>query len=220
MGKAKNQAKERKRKEKLKLENERKPFLKKLGFPEKLKAELDKLFDPEKLTTPIEINEDISKFCNRISSFDPFFIFSTPEEWSRQSCCNQNVKEYIRLNGGNIVCGYKIWYNSPIYIEEERHAIWELNGVYKDISFNADGETRILFLPDVLEKQTELEQNKQKIRWGSNWKVRLIIEKQEEMEQLANIQQMSDEESWNAMLRYEQWKTGDRISNLVQKKIG
>ncbi|HYX29845.1 MAG TPA: hypothetical protein VE863_14995, partial [Pyrinomonadaceae bacterium] len=106
------------------------------------------LFDPKKLTAPTEINDDIRSFCRSISDLETFFLDVEPEPWSRQSCCNLNVNEYIRSHGGKMICGYKIWYHKPIYIEAERHAVWEKDGTYKDISFNADGENRILFLPD------------------------------------------------------------------------
>jgi len=42
-------------------------------------------------------------------------------------------------------CGYNIWYHRAKYIEAERHAIWEKDGEYTDLTFNADGEDRILF---------------------------------------------------------------------------
>ncbi|MCA1600572.1 MAG: hypothetical protein LC776_02640, partial [Acidobacteria bacterium] len=86
--------------------------------------DLESLLDPSKLTVPTEINEDIEQFCKRISEVEPFFIDIEPELWSRQSSCNLNVKEYIRLNSGSMICGYKIWYHKPRYIEAKRHAMW------------------------------------------------------------------------------------------------
>ena len=35
--------------------------------------------------------------------------------------------------------------------------LWEKDGEYKDLTFNSDGETKILFVPDVEEKQSDLE---------------------------------------------------------------
>lgn len=175
---------------------------------------LETLFNPKKLTTPTKINSDILEVCQRISSFEPFFIQITPEKWSRQSCCDLNVHEYIKSNGGQIICGYKVWYNAPNYIELERHALWFKDGIYKDITFNTDGEESILFLPDVAEKQSSLEDNKTKIRWGKDSKTRLLIKHQEYFESLMPIQQMSHEACWNTMLTYEQWTGGERMSNM------
>ena len=175
---------------------------------------LEELFNPLKLTAPTSINHDIKTFCKKISDFQPFFINIEPELWSRQSCCNLNIDEYIKMNGGKIVCGYKIWYNKPKYMEAERHAIWLKNGVYKDISFNADGEDKILFIPDILEKQNTLEENKSKIRWGKDSRTRQLIKAQETMESIMPIPQMSNEECWNTMLTYEQWNAGERMSNI------
>ena len=175
---------------------------------------LQKLFDPLKLTTPKSINHDIKIFCKTISDFDPFFVHIEPEPWSRQSCCDLNIHEYIKMNDGKIICGYKIWYNKPNYIEAERHAIWFKDGIYKDISFNSDGEENILFIPDILKKQNTLEENKSRIRWGKDTKTKQLIKAQENMERMMPMQQMSNEESWNTMLTYEEWESGKRMSNI------
>ncbi|WP_419771419.1 MAG: hypothetical protein ACNI3C_06400 [Candidatus Marinarcus sp.] len=175
---------------------------------------LKKLFDPLKLIAPKTINHDIKTFCKTISDFDPFFIHIEPEPWCRQSCCDLNIQEYIKLNGGQIVCGYKIWYNKPSYMEAERHAVWFSDGIYKDISFNADGEEDILFVPDVIEKQNTLEENKSRIRWGKDSKTKQLIKAQNNFEKIMPMQQMSNEESWNTMLTYEQWQNGQRMSNI------
>lgn len=175
---------------------------------------LQKLFDPLKLTVPKSINHDIKIFCKTISDFDPFFIHIEPEPWSRQSCCDLNIQEYIKMNDGKIICGYKIWYNKPNYMEAERHAIWFKDGIYKDISFNAEGEENILFIPDVPEKQNTLEENKSRIRWGKDSRTKQLIKEQDNMEKMMPMKQMSNEESWNTMLTYEQWQKGQRMSNI------
>jgi hypothetical protein len=175
---------------------------------------LQKLFDPLKLTAPKSINHDIKIFCKTISDFDPFFVHIEPEPWSRQSCCDLNIHEYIKINDGKIICGYKIWYNKPNYMEAERHAIWFKDGIYKDISFNSDGEENILFIPDILKNQNTLEENKSRIRWGKDTKTKQSIKAQENMEKMMPMQQMSNTESWNTMLTYEQWESGKRMSNI------
>jgi hypothetical protein len=173
------------------------------------------LFDPKKLTAPTEINDDIRSFCASISDFEPFFLDVEPEPWSRQSCCNLNVNEYIKSHGGKMICGYKIWYHRPIYIEAERHAVWEKDGTYKDITFNADGENRILFLPDVSEKQDTLESNGHRFRWGRDAATRQLIEIKEYDERFVQVHQLSDEMAWNTMLTYEDWKNGQRMRSLI-----
>jgi len=77
-----------------------------------LEQSLNDLFNPKKLTTPIELNDDIRQFCLSVSPIEPFFIDVQPEPWSRQGCCDLNVKEYIKLNGGSLICGYRLWYHA------------------------------------------------------------------------------------------------------------
>jgi len=183
--------------------------------PIKASIDINKLFDPKKLTTPKTINNDISTFCKKISDYDPVFIDVTPESWSRQSCCDLNVKKYIEENGGSIVCGYKIWYHDPIYIEAERHAVWFFNDKYKDVSFNADGEDTILFIPDTLENQSELDVNKAKIRWGKDSKTLKLIDFQQQNESFMSVERMSDKVAWDTMLTFEQWDNGQRMASIL-----
>jgi hypothetical protein len=176
---------------------------------------LQQLFDPRKLTVPAELNEDIRFFCRSISEIEPIFLEVEPELWSRQSSCNLNVREYIRLNGGEMICGYKIWYHKPKYIEAERHAIWVKDAQYKDISFNADGENRILFLPDSPERQSALDQNKHRFRWGKDSTTRRLIEIQQYAESNVSMQKVSEDVAWNTMLTYEAWKKGQRMPSII-----
>jgi hypothetical protein len=180
---------------------------------------LQKLFDPSKLTTPIELNDDIRAFCRTISEFEPFFLDVEPEPWSRQSCCNLNVQEYIKRHGGRMICGYKIWYHRPKYFEAERHAIWEKDGEYRDLSFNADGEERILFLPDSVEKQSGMKLNNYRFRWGKDALTRRLIEIQESSERGTLIQQVSDDIAWDTMLTYEAWQKGQRMKNVIHVPV-
>ena len=180
---------------------------------------LQTLFDPSKLTVPIELNSDIQSFCKTISDFEPFFLDVEPEPWSRQSCCNLNVQEYIKRHGGRMICGYKIWYHQPKYIEAERHAIWEKGGEYRDLTFNTDGEDRVLFLPDSLENQSGMKLNKHRFRWGKDALTRQLIEIQESSERRTLIQQVSDEIAWNTMLTYEAWQKGQRMKNVIHVPV-
>ena len=186
--------------------------------PRKLILEIRNLFDPDKLTTPSTVNKSIQNFCKRISDFAPFFIDIKPEPWCRQSCCNLNVKRYINENGGKMVCGYKIWYHHPIYIEAERHAVWYDNNTYKDLTFNTGGESKILFVPDIIEKQNHLKDNVPRIRLPLNDYTKKVVAMQEHLESKMKIKSMSNEESWNTMLTYEQWLSGKRMPNMQIKK--
>lgn len=154
---------------------------------------LEKLFNSKKLITPVRINGDIIKLCKSVSNFEPFFIKVEPGAWSRQSYCDLNVYEYIKLNNGKIVCGYKVWYNKPKYIELERYAVWFKDDIYKDLTFNANGDESILFIPDVIEKQNTLEDNKAKIRWGKDATTRQLIKYYVRAKKLIPMEQASNE---------------------------
>ena len=187
--------------------------------PFQVPKRLQNLFDPSKLIAPIELNDDIRSFCRSISEFEPFFLVIEPEPWSRQSCCNLNVQEYIKLHSGRMICGYKIWYHKPRYIEAERHAVWEKDGVYRDLTFNTDGEDRILFLPDSIEKQSAMKLNKRRFRWGKDALTRQLIEIQEYSERGTLIQQVNDETAWKTMLTYEAWQKGQRMPNMIHVPV-
>jgi phage-related protein len=176
---------------------------------------MEQLFNNKLLTTPKEINSDILDFCAKISENTPFFITSEPEPWSRQQCCDRNVKEYIALHGGEIVCGYRIWFNDPSYIEAERHAIWHNSGMYKDISFSPDGEQTFLFVADQVEKIGSLEDNVPRLRWGKDYDTRRLIEIQQDMESYLHVGRMTDEQAWNTMPSYAEWQGGKRMSALI-----
>lgn len=147
------------------------------------------------------------------------FLECKPEPWSRQACCDLNVLKYMETHHGEIVCGYKIWYNPPEYIEAERHAVWSNGEEYRDVSFNPDGESRILFIPDVTTKQSSLELNQSRIRWGKSSKTRQLIIHQNQNEAMNKISHMSDEHSWNTMLTYKEWLGGKRMSNFIETEL-
>lgn len=182
----------------------------------KIRKQFDKILNHKNLTTPKSINNDIKEFCKNINHNEtPFFLIVKPEEWSRQSCCDLNVKEYIQINSGEMLCGYKIWFSNPVYIEAERHAVWFKDGVYKDITFNAEGESEILFIPDVIEKRNSLDLNRDKIRWGKNAIAKALTKSLNDNERLNPIPKMSDEDSWNKMITYKDWLNGKRMSNYL-----
>lgn len=188
--------------------------------PNVVRQALVKLFSPTSLTTPREINTDVLAFCTTISDGAPTYLTAQPEPWSRQACCDRNVKEYIALNGGEIVCGYRIWFNDPMYIEAERHAVWHSAGVYRDVSFSPDGEQESLFMPDRPDRQRALDDNLPRIRWGKDYDTKRLIELQEQIESSMNIGRMSDEQSWNTMPTFAEWQGGKRMSAMVEMPFG
>ncbi|UEQ18760.1 hypothetical protein [Xanthomonas oryzae] len=106
----------------------------------------------DNLTTPPSIDINVKLFCRSLNKTAPIYLEVLPELWCRQQCCILNAKKFVSDNGGSIVNGYKIWYKRGKYIEGERHTVVKLeDGDLRDITFNADGETSILFLisPDL-----------------------------------------------------------------------
>lgn len=57
------------------------------------------------LTTPAEITPSLIDFCKKLSPEDPVFLSCEPALWSRQSCCDLNVEEFVRLHGGSPIFG-------------------------------------------------------------------------------------------------------------------
>ena len=187
----------------------------------RMNKEIEKLFEPNKLTTPTEIDDNITAFCKAISDNEPVLLNVEPEDWSRQSCCDLNVQKYIEKHGGAILFGYKVWYNKPNYIEGERHAVWQAeDGTLKDVTFNADGEKEVLFIPDKSEMQTSLEANKQKIRWGGTPKVKSLIGFHEQAESKIPMQKMADDVAWATAITYEQWLDGNRMPSMILQTHG
>jgi hypothetical protein len=170
----------------------------------------DSLFS--KLTTPSDINAQVSFFSKLLSTEDPIFLECHPELWARQSCCDANVTKYIEYHGGRMLCGYRIWYNEPLYIEGERHAVWIDGEVIRDVSFVDSGETEILFVPD----NKKFDDAPEKIRHAFDESAKKTIVQFEEMEKLVPIGRLSPKEAWDTMLTYERWLAGDRMPNFIR----
>lgn len=168
-------------------------------------------FDLANLTTPEIIDQHVASFCRALSTETPIYIDVEPELWCKQSNCEMNVDKYIEQNDGEKIIGYKIWYVKRKYIEAERHVVYRKDGVYRDLTFNTDGETKILFVPD--NKKIIYDGKPLKIRSGLTQKTRLLA-KQLDLQQIG-ILQMSQEESWNKMPSYEEWLKGIRMPNLI-----
>jgi len=171
------------------------------------------MFNGAELTTPEKIDRDVRSFCRKISTKELVFIDVSPEPWCRQGCCEMNVERFMEERGGNKVLGYKIWSVKRKYVEAERHAVLEIDGVLIDPTFNSDGEGRILFLPD--DKEKAFDDRRLKLRQGLTQKTRLWAESLKQQD--AGVVRMSEEESWNRMLTYERWLAGERMPNMWQE---
>uniref|UniRef100_I2Q5D7 Uncharacterized protein n=1 Tax=Desulfovibrio sp. U5L TaxID=596152 RepID=I2Q5D7_9BACT len=178
----------------------------------KIEKRLDRLWS--NLTTPTDINDQILHFTKMLSNETPIFLNCKPELWSRQTCCDLNVTKYIQDHGGRMLCGYRIWYNEPLYIEGERHAVWTDGAEIRDVSYVESGEDKILFVPD----DKTFSDAPRKIRYAFNHADNLIIAQHEAMEQTNCARTMSPQEAWETMPTYEQWLKEKRIMpNLLLK---
>ena len=165
----------------------------------------------EDLTTPESIDQHVASFCRSLSTENAIYIDVEPELWCKQSNCEMNVDKYIEQNRGEKVIGHKIWYIKRKYIEAERHVVYRKDVVYKDLTFNTDGETIILFVPD--SKKITYDEKPLKTRMGLTQRAKLLA-KQHDLQE-TSFRQMSQEDSWNAMPSYEDWLKGTRMPNLI-----
>ena len=163
------------------------------------------------LTTPEKIDQKVASFCRRLSNESPFYVNVEPELWSRQSTCEMNVQKLIEQIGGSKAIGYKIWYIKNKYIEAERHVIHSQEGVYRDPTFNTDGEMTVLFVPDS-NPATLYDARPMKVREGLTQRARQFAALANHQEKFAV--QLSNEDSWNRMLTYERWLAGERMANM------
>lgn len=210
----KRQKQLKRKRQKANLKSAKKPLKRKLpNDPLKLSKYL---LDSKKLTTPKKLDKIVRTFCAAINpNFEPTFLTIEPEDWCRQSCCDLNVEKLIEQNGGKIICGYKIWYHPPFYIEAERHAVHESDtGILRDPTFSADGESRILFVADISERSKKLADNSDKIRQAIDNRLQSFVNKLNINERKNPIQKMSRDESWATMQTYEDWKKGNRQASV------
>ncbi len=168
------------------------------------------------LTTPEKIDPKVYLFCSGLSITTPLYVSVEPELWCRQSTCEMNVQKLIVQIGGTPVNGYKVWYLKNKYIEAERHVIHKSGDTFRDPTFNVDGETRILFVPDK-STDTSYDDRPMKIRKGFTQRARLFAQSKDQEEKFAV--HLSNEESWDRMLTYERWLAGERMSNMWAEPV-
>ncbi|QPS73467.1 MULTISPECIES: hypothetical protein [Delftia] len=163
------------------------------------------------LTTPSSIDENVKIFAQKIGGKDPIFLECQPELWSRQSCCDSNVLEYIKTNGGRMLCGYRIWYTPPRYIEGERHAVWTDGTNIRDVSFVDTGEEKTVFVAD----EHAFADAPRKVRLAFGAEDKQALEAYERLESHVPIGIMSPEKAWETSITYAQWLEGKRMPNLI-----
>ncbi|MCA6215076.1 hypothetical protein KGA65_00855 [Ideonella sp. B7] len=123
-----------------------------------------------------------------------------------------NVDQLIQTGGGEKLFGYKIWYVKDKFIEAERHVVHKSDDVMRDPTFNADGESKILFVPDA-DQSVGYEGRPLKIRHGISLTGKRFAEQANATDQF--IHRMSDEESWANMPTYEDWLSGNRMPSII-----
>ncbi|MFQ3242787.1 MAG: hypothetical protein ACI9JZ_002491 [Lentimonas sp.] len=138
---------------------------------------------------------------------EPLFLAVTPKPWSRLNCCDLNVRKIIQDEGGEEVMGYKIWGIDDIYFEVIPHLVWKnIDGKIVDITFNPDGEMKIVFVedPKLQTVRDETIGDKKRGIFDEDLKARWKIEN--ENERNIHIMRPSDQELWGAELTYKKWK--------------
>lgn len=100
-------------------------------------------------TTPPAITPAIIDFCKELSDATPVYISVHPAPEMKINDCFRNVSKLVEQVGGKQVNGWVIWQFANVFLNSEAHAIWQSDvGTLIDPTPHADGETKILFLPD------------------------------------------------------------------------
>ena len=102
------------------------------------------------LTTPKTINEDVYRLRKKIGvSTEPVFVPVASRTGRKLGDCFADVARKISRDGGSIQHGWTVWESPGTLIEGEFHAVWRSpDGSLLDVTPKADGERRILFIPD------------------------------------------------------------------------
>src|SRR5688572_11887872 len=80
---------------------------------------------------------------------DPVWVPVRPENGALPNECFYNLPDHIKKHSGSTQYGWTIWQCANLFVEGEFHAVWvSPKGEWIDITPKADGETRILFVPD------------------------------------------------------------------------
>jgi hypothetical protein len=101
-------------------------------------------------STPSTITPAARVFARKVSrGFEPDFIDITPLSGCLPGNCHLNVARLVRERGGSGETGWAIWQYGRLWLEAEFHEIWVTpEGRRLDVTPDADGEVRRLFVPD------------------------------------------------------------------------
>lgn len=116
----------------------------------------------------------------------------------------------MQEKGGQAVYGYKIWANE-VYAEAVAHCIWkDPSGSMVDVTFNPDGEMRVLFVPVPSMTTTTLEHGGEKPRHALDPDLREVVELEKDLQKQIGYVWMPEKEAWEVQLTYGEWLTGRR----------
>ena len=103
------------------------------------------------ITLPRAVTPRLLEFCRSISDEKPIYITSRPASDAKPGHCFDNVETKISRAGGGVAYGWAIWHLRGLYFEAEHHGVWKKRtDVLVDVSPQANGYPKILFLPDPL----------------------------------------------------------------------
>lgn len=102
------------------------------------------------LTTPKTINENVYRLRDKIGvTTEPVFVPVAPSIGDKLNDCFADVARKVKSYGGSVQHGWTVWESEGTLIEGEFHAVWRSpEGDLLDVTPKADGERRILFIPD------------------------------------------------------------------------
>ena len=166
-----------------------------------------------RLTTPRRTTANLLDFCKALSpDHKPDHVDVVPQPWSRMDCCDLNVRKMVADEGGIAVMGYKIWGLDDYYFEAVPHVVWENPSTCKleDITFNEDGELRILFVSDPRLQSVRQNTMGDKRRGVYDVVLKEFWSLKSPIEQEIMLKRPGDEELWNKSLTYNVWKKRHR----------
>ena len=98
---------------------------------------------------PNQVTEEVGQFCEEVAPGQkPIYVPVQPTVEAELDQCHLNVEEHVKSNGGTPVYGWIVW-QSPALLHALFHCNWlSPDGELVDITPKADGERKVLFLPD------------------------------------------------------------------------
>jgi len=137
-------------------------------------------------TTPSSIGKSVFLLRDKLGlNTDPVFVDVRDTEGHKFNDCYFNVKRKIAKDGGSILYGWTVWEAPKKMIEAEFHAVWVSDGgELVDITPHADGERRIVFIPDHTRVYTKEPVDNVRLSLCNDPMVLALIEQNEKMTEL------------------------------------